>query len=238
VATGEVVGEALDPEQPILVARGGRGGRGNSHFATSTHQAPREWEPGGEGQERELELELKLIADVGLVGEPNAGKSTLLSVVSAARPKIADYPFTTLEPNLGVVGLSGARSYVMADIPGIIEGAHMGKGLGLQFLRHVERTGLLAHLVDVSEFSARKPVEDFKIVMQELANFSEELAAKPMIVVATKIDAAQDPKRISSLRALAKRRNLPFFKVSSSTGEGIEELKQAMAKLVLPPAED
>ncbi len=160
-------------------------------------------------------------------------------MISAARPKIADYPFTTLEPNLGVVSpdADNYRTFIVADIPGLIEGASEGHGLGIQFLRHVERTRLLAHLVDVSEASGRKPVDDFNIVMQELKNFSEDLAAKPMIVVATKLDAAQDPKRVASLRALAKRRNLPFFKISSATGEGLEELKQAMASFVMPAAE-
>jgi GTP-binding protein len=220
----------------FIVAKGGRGGRGNARFVTSTHQAPTEHEDGKPGQERRLQLELKLLADVGLVGFPNAGKSTLISRISAAKPKIADYPFTTLEPNLGVVfsGTDAYRTFVVADIPGLIEGASEGHGLGIQFLRHVERTRLLAHLVDISESSGRKPVDDFNIVMKELKLFSEELAAKPMMVVATKTDAAQDPKRISSLRALAKRRGLPFFKISAVTGEGIDELKRAMADLILP----
>jgi GTP-binding protein len=170
------------------------------------------------------------------VGFPNAGKSTLISRISAARPKIADYPFTTLEPHLGVVTVSDddLRTFVVADIPGLIEGAHEGHGLGIQFLRHVERTRLLAHLVDVSETTGRDPVQDFKIVMTELASFSEELAAKPMIVIATKIDAAQDPKRVKALQAMARRRKLPFFKISSATGEGIAELKRSMAEMVIP----
>ena len=188
----------------FLVARGGRGGKGNARFATSTHQAPTEHEPGKPGQERRLRLELKLLADVGLVGFPNAGKSTLISRISAARPKIADYPFTTLEPNLGVVKLDDFRSFVVADIPGLIEGAHLGHGLGTQFLRHIERTKLLVHLVDVSDASGRDPVEDFETVMRELASFNEDLAKKPMIVVASKMDAAQDHERVASLKRLGR----------------------------------
>ncbi|MBX9602113.1 MAG: GTPase ObgE [Bryobacteraceae bacterium] len=230
--TGEVLHDFTTPGEKFTIARGGRGGRGNQHFATPTHQAPTEHEPGRPGDEKFLRLELKLLADVGLVGFPNAGKSTLISVVSAARPKIADYPFTTLEPNLGVVPY-GDFSFVVADIPGLIEGAHEGHGLGIQFLRHIERTRLLVHLVDVSEFSARKPIDDFKIVMQELEAFSPELVRKPMIVVASKMDIAQDPKRVASLKALCTRRGLPFFKISAATGEGIEELKHAMAERVL-----
>jgi GTP-binding protein len=173
---------------------------------------------------------------VGLVGFPNAGKSTLISRISAARPKIADYPFTTLEPNLGVVQLADFRSFVVADIPGLIEGAHLGHGLGVQFLRHIERTRLLAHLVDVSESSGRDPVEDFETVLRELASFSDDLAAKPMIVVATKMDVAQDPERIASLRNLANERGLAYFEISSATGQGIDALKHAMEERVLAPA--
>jgi GTP-binding protein len=213
-----------------VVARGGRGGKGNARFATSTHQAPTEHEPGRPGDEKRLRLELKLLADVGLVGFPNSGKSTLISRISAARPKIADYPFTTLEPNLGVVQLENFRSFVVADIPGLIEGAHLGHGLGIQFLRHIERTRLLAHLVDVSESSGRDPVHDFETVMQELASFSDDLARKPMIVLATKMDAAQDPERVASLRNLAAERGLPYFEISSATGQGIDALKHAMAE--------
>jgi GTPase len=235
--TGEKLHDFTQAGERFLVARGGRGGRGNARFATSTHQAPTEHEPGRPGQERRLRMELKLLADVGLVGFPNAGKSTLISRISAARPKIADYPFTTLEPNLGVVQLPDFRSFVVADIPGLIEGAHLGHGLGIQFLRHIERTRLLAHLVDVSEASGRNPVEDFEIVMRELASFSEELVAKPMIVVATKMDAAQDPERIASLRDLARERGMDYFEISSATGQGVEALKQAMGERVLEPAE-
>ncbi len=219
-----------------VAARGGRGGRGNSNFATPWHQAPTEHEPGFPGEEKWLRLELKLLADVGLVGFPNAGKSTLISRISAARPKIADYPFTTLEPNLGVVNTDDQRTFVVADIPGLIEGAHEGAGLGIRFLRHIERTRLLVHLVDVSEISGRKPVDDFKVVMKELESFSPDLAAKPMILVATKLDVAQDSKRLDSLRRLAKRRGLDFFAVSAVTGKGIPELIRAMAAVVLTPA--
>jgi GTP-binding protein len=234
-ATGERLHDFTTAGDRFLVARGGRGGKGNARFATSTHQAPTEHEPGKPGDELRLRLELKLLADVGLVGFPNAGKSTLISRISAAHPKIADYPFTTLEPQLGVVSMDDFRSFVVADIPGLIEGAHLGHGLGVQFLRHIERTRLLAHLVDVSESSGREPAADFATVMAELASFSEELAAKPMFLVATKMDAAQDPARVESLRQIAEQRNLPFFKISSVTGQGLDELRYAMAERVLTP---
>ena len=209
--TGEVLHDFTQPGERFVVARGGRGGRGNQHFATSTHQAPTEHEPGYPGEEKRLRLELKLLADVGLVGFPNAGKSTLISRISAARPKIADYPFTTLEPNLGVVS-AGDDTFVVADIPGLIEGAHLGHGLGVQFLRHVERTRLLVHLVDVSETSGRDPVDDFRIVMEELEGFSPDLVRKPMFVVASKVDVAQDKARIEALKALAAEKQLPFYR--------------------------
>jgi GTP-binding protein len=238
-STGERLYDFTQPGERFTVARGGKGGKGNARFATSTHQAPTEHEPGRPGDEKRLRLELKLLADVGLVGFPNAGKSTLISRISAARPKIADYPFTTLEPNLGVVQFADFRSFVVADIPGLIEGAHLGHGLGVQFLRHIERTRLLAHLVDVSDSSGRDPVEDFETVMQELASFSDDLVKKPMILVATKMDAAQDPERVARLRKLAEERGLPCFEISSVTGQGIDALKFAMAERVLaavPPS--
>ncbi len=231
--SGEKLYDFTHAGERFLVARGGKGGRGNARFATSTHQAPTEHEAGKPGDERRLRLELKLLADVGLVGFPNAGKSTLISRISAARPKIADYPFTTLEPNLGVVKMGDFRSFVVADIPGLIEGAHLGHGLGIQFLRHIERTKLLVHMVDVSDASARDPVEDFETVMRELASFSEDLARKPMLVVASKLDAAQDPERVASLKRLAAERNLPYFEISSVTGLGLEALKYAIAERVL-----
>ncbi|MGO9096617.1 MAG: GTPase ObgE [Bryobacteraceae bacterium] len=233
--TGELLHDFTQDGDRYLVARGGKGGRGNARFATSTHQAPTEHEPGRPGDQRRLRLELKLLADVGLVGFPNAGKSTLISRISAAHPKIADYPFTTLEPHLGVVLLEDQRTYVVADIPGLIEGAHAGHGLGTRFLRHVERTRLLAHLVDVSEATGRDPVHDFEVVVKELASFSQEMAGKPMLVVATKLDAAQDPQRLASLQRMANEKGLAFYAVSSVTGQGIEELKYAMGERVLAP---
>jgi GTP-binding protein len=234
--TGELLHDFITPGERFIIAKGGRGGRGNQHFATPTHQAPTEHEPGRPGELKNLRLELKLLADVGLVGFPNAGKSTLISRISAARPKIADYPFTTLEPNLGVVE-AGDETFVVADIPGLIEGAHDGRGLGDQFLRHIERTKLLVHLVDVSEASGRDPAHDFDVILAELENFSPALVEKPMIVVASKIDVAQDPARIESVRGKAEAAGLPFFQVSSVTGMGIEQLKYAMAQAALHPAE-
>jgi GTP-binding protein len=230
--TGQRLADLTEEGQSFVVAKGGRGGRGNQHFATSTHQAPTEHEDGRPGQEKKLRLELKLLADVGLVGFPNAGKSTLISRISAARPKIADYPFTTIQPNLGVAQLDDFRSFVVADMPGLIEGAHLGHGLGIQFLRHIERTRLLVHLVDMSE-TGRDPVHDFDTIIDELASFSDELAQKPMFVVASKMDASQDPERVEALRNVARVRELPFFEISSATGQGIEELKYAMAAKVL-----
>ena len=235
--TGEKLHDFSRPDERIVIARGGRGGRGNAQFATSTHQAPRECEPGRPGEERHFRLELKLLADVGLVGYPNVGKSTLISRISAARPKIADYPFTTLEPNLGVVSIGAADapdhfSFVVADIPGLIEGAHSGAGLGTQFLRHIERTRLLVHLVDVSDASGRPdPVHDFNVIMEELSSFGAGLERKPMIVVASKIDAV-NPEKLKKLKAHARRKKLPFFAISAVTGEGIDELKYALAKEV------
>jgi GTP-binding protein len=234
--TGERLVDLSEPGQRFLAARGGRGGKGNARFATATHQAPTEHEPGRPGAERRLRLELKLLADVGLVGFPNAGKSTLISRISAARPKIADYPFTTLEPNLGVVKLDDFRSFVVADIPGLIEGAHLGHGLGTQFLRHIERTRVLAHLVDVSEESGRDPVSDFHVILKELESFSLELVQKPMLLVATKIDVAQDAARVDALRELASQRDLPFFEISSVTGQGLDALKRAMSEYALAGA--
>ena len=231
--TGEVVHDFAAAGDRFRVARGGRGGRGNARYATPTNQAPTYHEPGKLGQERRFRMELKLLADVGLVGFPNAGKSTLISVISAARPKIADYPFTTLEPNLGVVSW-GDHTFVVADIPGLIEGAHEGHGLGIRFLKHIERCRLLLHLVDVSEGSLREPLEDFKVVLKELSSFSDDLAAKPMIVVANKMDAAQDPARVKSLQAAAKRRKIPFFKISAVTGDGVQELVAEVGSRLFP----
>jgi GTP-binding protein len=222
--TGALVHDFQHPDERIIVAKGGRGGRGTQHFATATHQAPRAYR-----------LELKLLADVGLVGYPNAGKSTLISRISAAKPKIADYPFTTLEPNLGVVSVGDPPhedSYVVADIPGLIEGAHLGAGLGVQFLRHIERTRVLVHLVDVSDASGRTDtVEDFRVIMAELKSFGHGLDEKPMLVVASKVDVA-NPDKLKKLRAMAKRRRLPFFAISAVTGAGIPELKYALGDLV------
>jgi GTP-binding protein len=212
----------------VLVASGGRGGLGNAHFATSTNRAPRKVQPGEEGEEKWLRLELKLLADVGLVGFPNAGKSTLISRISAARPKIADYPFTTLTPNLGVVRLSDDRSFVVADVPGLIEGAHRGQGLGHQFLRHLERTKVLVHLVDVSSGSGRDPVVDMDVIGRELELFAPELAAKPQIVAANKIDAVDDPERVRAVEARASALGLPFFRISGVTGAGVAELLEAV----------
>jgi GTP-binding protein len=213
--------------QRVLVAKGGRGGRGNARFVSSTNRAPRRTEPGEPGEERLLRLQLKLIADVGLVGFPNAGKSTLISRISAARPKIADYPFTTLTPNLGVVTLDTDRSFVVADVPGLIEGAHEGHGLGDKFLRHIERTKVLVHLVDVSGASGRDPVQDFDVIMNELRLFDPKVAAKPMIVAATKMDAVTDTTTVDALDRHVRDRGLPFFRISAVAGTGVNDLLEA-----------
>src|ERR1700690_2241060 len=237
--TGEQIADLNKPGQRVLIAQGGKGGGGNQHFAKPWHQAPRESEEGQTGQERNLHFELKLLADVGLVGFPNAGKSTLISRISAARPKITDYPFTTLQPGLGVVSADGSpgkpsertggRTFVVADLPGLIEGAHTGVGLGIRFLGHVERTRLLTHLIDTSDASDRDPVHEFEIICGELAAFSEELAAKPMIVVGTKLDATTDRTRLEKLREFCASRGLEFHAISAASGEGVQLLVRAMA---------
>jgi GTPase len=215
----------------VVVARGGRGGMGNARFASATNRAPRKVQPGEAGEEKDLRLELRLLADVGLVGFPNAGKSTLIARISAARPKIADYPFTTLTPNLGVVGLSDDRSFVVADVPGLIEGAHRGLGLGHRFLRHLERTKVLVHLVDVSGETGREPVEDLETLRRELQLFDATLAAKPQVVAANKMDAVDETAGAPAIAALAKRAadlGLPFFRISAVTGAGVPELLEAV----------
>ncbi|HEV2425464.1 MAG TPA: GTPase ObgE [Terriglobia bacterium] len=227
-SSGERVFDFDAPGERFLAAQGGRGGRGNARFATSTHQAPRRAEPGRPGQERVLRMQLKLLADVGLVGFPNVGKSTLISRLSAARPRIADYPFTTLEPHLGVVEIDPDRTFVMADIPGLIEGAHEGKGLGIRFLKHVERTRLLVHLIDVAEISDRDPEEDYRVILAELSSFSPEVAGKPMLLVASRVDAAGDGRRLRALRRFAEERGERLYEISGVTGQGLESLKEAI----------
>lgn len=227
--TGDLLHDLSQDGAQWLAARGGRGGFGNAHFTTSTNRAPRYHQSGSRGEELDLQLELKLLADVGLVGFPNAGKSTFISTVSAARPKIADYPFTTLEPHLGVVDLGDFRTLVIADIPGLIEGAHTGAGLGDRFLRHIERTKLLLHLVDVSSASGRDAVSDYETVNRELGSYNQELATRPQFVVATKTDALDEPQRLESLKQRAEEDNKPFFAISSATGAGVRELVHAMA---------
>lgn len=236
--SGESIADLAASGQRVLVAKGGRGGRGNQNFAKPWHQAPREHEEGQPGEERHLRLELKLLADVGLVGFPNAGKSTLISVISAARPKIANYPFTTLEPNLGVVNADGGggsegrsvgRTFVVADLPGLIEGAHEGAGLGIRFLRHIERTRLLVHLIDTSDASEADPVHAYEVISGELRAFSESLAEKPVIVAGTKLDATTDRTQLEALREFCGQRGLEFHAISAATGEGVRPLVRSIA---------
>ena len=228
------VADLTEDSQRILIAKGGLGGRGNAQFATSTNRAPRRAEPGLPGEEKDLRLHLKLLADAGLVGFPNAGKSTLISRISAARPKIADYPFTTLTPNLGVVGLSGDRTFVVADVPGLIEGAHAGHGLGHRFLSHLERTKVLVHVIDVSSASGRDPVSDFDVISRELTLFpgrdasGERLVDKPMIAAANKIDALDEPDRLTRLERHLQSAGIPVYPVSAATGAGIDKLVEAI----------
>ena len=230
--TNKVIADLSKPNQIELVLKGGRGGRGNSHFKTSTRQAPRFSEDGDKGEEKEVILELKLLADVGLLGFPNVGKSTFLSKVTDARPKIANYHFTTLEPNLGVVKTKDGDGFVIADIPGIIEGASEGVGLGIQFLRHVERTRLLLHFIDVSGQEGRNPVQDYKTINEELKKYSEKLSTRKQIIVANKIDSMQDDTKYKELEELAKKENLEFYKISSVTGEGVQELIDHVSQLL------
>lgn len=230
--TGEVIADLDTKESEIVIAKAGRGGLGNQHFATATRQAPMFAQPGEEGEEKNLIIELKLLADVGLIGFPNAGKSTFISVISSARPKIADYPFTTLVPNLGVVKLENFRSFVVADIPGLIEGAHKGLGLGFQFLRHAERTFMLLHLVDVSVMSNTDPVEDLQKINRELELYDEKLAGKAQVVVASKLDIVDKPK-LDSLSEYCNANKLEFFSVSAITGEGMNALMTYVAKRLM-----
>ena len=239
VETGKVVADLSKEGQEELVLKGGRGGRGNSHFATPTRQAPRFSEDGEKGEEKELILELKLLADVGLLGFPNVGKSTFLSTVTDARPKIANYHFTTINPNLGVVKTKNGDGFVIADIPGIIEGASQGTGLGLQFLRHIERTRLLLHVIDVSGTEGRNPVEDFNTINEELKQYSEKLATRKQIIVANKIDSMQDENLYKELEKMAKEKGIEIYKISAVTGEGVEELLKHVSEVLKTlPKED
>jgi GTPase len=222
-----LIADLTEPGQRAMVARGGKGGLGNAHFATSTNRAPRKSQPGLPGEVKAVRLHLKLLADIGLVGFPNAGKSTLISRISAARPKIAGYPFTTLTPNLGVVTMSDDRSFVVADVPGLIEGAHEGHGLGDRFLKHLERTKVLIHVIDVSGLSGREPASDLDVLRNELSRFNEDLASKPQLVAANKIDAVTDEALIATLERRARALDLPFFRISGVTGAGLDALLEA-----------
>ena len=230
--------DLIEDGKRVKIAAGGQGGRGNARFVSATNRAPRRADPGVPGEVKQLRLQLKLLADVGLVGFPNVGKSTLISRISAAKPKIADYPFTTLTPNLGVVALSDDRSFVVADVPGLIEGAHRGLGLGHQFLRHLERTRLLVHLIDVSGASGRDPVEDFETIQRELELYRPELAGKPAIAAANKIDVASDSKVLRRLGTHLKKRGIPLHKVSAVTGDGVPALVEAMWTGLRPAGTD
>ncbi len=230
--TGKIVADLSKDGQVELVLKGGRGGKGNSHFATATRQVPRFAQAGEDGEEKEVILELKLLADVGLLGFPNVGKSTFLSVVTDAKPKIANYHFTTIEPNLGVVKTEKGDSFVIADIPGIIEGASEGIGLGIQFLRHVERTRLLLHVIDVSGVEGRNPVQDFHTINEELKKYSEKLSQRKQIIVANKIDIMQDDTGYKELEKLAKEQNIEIFKISGATGQGIKELLNRVSEVL------
>jgi GTP-binding protein len=233
--TGQVLCDLVEPGQGYIAAKGGKGGRGNMSFATAVHQAPREHEPGRPGEEKDLVLELKMIADVGLIGFPNVGKSTLISKISAARPVIADYPFTTLIPNLGVVDVAGLRSFVVADVPGLVEGAHAGQGLGIQFLKHVERTRILVHILDLSPYSGRDPVADYRIIRKEIAAFNAKLASRPQIIVANKTDLLreEDAGRLASVKKLAAAEKSPFFAISAMKGEGLKKLVAALDEAIV-----
>jgi len=227
----DVLFDCTSPGQNYLAVKGGKGGRGNASYVSSTHQAPREWEEGQPGEEKDFILELKLVADVGLIGFPNVGKSTLISKISAAKPVIADYPFTTLIPNLGVVDVDEFRSFVIADIPGLIEGAHLGHGLGIKFLRHVERTKILLHLIDVSPYTERDPVQDFRAIMKELEAFSPRLVKRHQILAANKIDLlGTKDSGLSEVRKLARREGIPFFAISALKEEGLKKLVNSMSK--------
>lgn len=233
--TGEILGDITEDRQPLVVAKGGRGGRGNARFATSTNQAPRYAEPGEDIEERTLLLELKLLADVGIMGFPNTGKSTLISRISAARPKIADYPFTTLVPNLGVVSYGEGQTFVVADIPGLIKGAHEGAGLGIKFLRHIERTKVLIHLLDLSPFTERDPIEDYQAMNEELEAYSSKLRKKPQIISPNKIDIPEGREKLQELRTYFGKLGIEIFPISSVTGEGVKELTQAVGKRLEKP---
>lgn len=233
--TGEELVDLIEDGALFVAAKGGRGGKGNAHFTSSTHRAPRFAQPGEEGESRDLKLELKLLADVGIIGFPNAGKSTLISRISKAKPKIADYPFTTLTPNLGVVRYKDFSSFVVADIPGLVEGAHLGTGLGIRFLKHIERTSLFVHMIDISGFTERDPLKDFDIINKELKEFSKDLIKNPQIVALNKVDSVTDKALVEEIADPLRKRGYPVFAVSAVTGEGLDELIDKMAELLFCP---
>jgi GTP-binding protein len=235
--SGELLADLAQPDDRYLAAQGGRGGRGNTRFKSPTNQAPRQVEAGKPGEERHLRLELKLLADIGIIGFPNVGKSTLISRISAARPKIANYPFTTLTPNLGVVRVSDYHSFVVVDIPGLIEGASHGTGLGFQFLRHIERTRYFVHVIDISSATMRDPVDDFNMLNAELAQYDSELCQRSQIVVANKIDIVQEEEPLQALQAFCLDRQIPCFPISAVTGEGVQEVITCMTNLLFPSEE-